>query len=146
MFRDAARGRRPWLIRPEDLGIGRLFERVRDAVIVAETRSGRVVLWNPAATKVFGHSVSEARGMPVEALVPEHLRERHRAGITRYGATGHGPHIDSEALLELPALKKNGEEIFVELSLNPIDAGSSAADANGERYVLAVLRDVTRRR
>jgi PAS domain S-box-containing protein len=88
--------------------------------------------------------------MRVEALVPERLRERHRAGITRYGATGHGPHIDSEALLELPALRKDGEEIFVELSLNPIDAGDGAADAtadaNGERYVLAVLRDVTRRR
>ncbi len=105
-------------------------------------------MWNPAATKVFGHSASDAHGMRVEALVPERLRGRHRAGIARYGATGHGPHIDSDALLELPAVREDGEEIFVELSLNPIDAEGGAADAtgDGERYVLAVLRDVTRRR
>ncbi len=134
------------------MGIGSLFERVRDAVVVAETRTGRIVLWNPAAAKVFGYSAPEASGMRVEALVPEHLRERHRAGITRYGATGHGPHIDSGALLELPALRKDGGEISVELSLNPIDAegdaDSDAADAAGDggRYVLAVLRDITRRK
>ncbi len=39
---------------PQDLGIGRLFERVRDAVIVADAHSGRIVLWNPAATEIFG--------------------------------------------------------------------------------------------
>ena len=34
---------------PGDLGIGRLFEDVRDAVIVADAATGQIVLWNPAA-------------------------------------------------------------------------------------------------
>jgi PAS domain S-box-containing protein len=140
-------------MRPQELGIGRLFERVRDAVIVAEARSGRVLLWNSAAEKVFGYSSSEALGMRVETLVPEYLKDQHRTGMTRYGESGHGPHIDSEALLELPAVRKDGQKIQVELSLNPLESNNGAngsGNTNGsqdeERYVLAVVRDVSRRR
>ena len=60
-------------MRPEDLGIGELFHRVRDAVIVAHAKTQGVVLWNPAATNVFGYSSSEAFALRVEDLVPEHL-------------------------------------------------------------------------
>jgi hypothetical protein len=40
--------------------------------------------------------------------------------MIRYEETGHGDYIDSHRLLDLPALKKGGEEIRIELSLNPI--------------------------
>ena len=59
-------------------------------------------------------------GLRVEALVPEHLKAKHRTGMIRYEETGHGNYIDSHRLLDLPALKKGGEEIRIELSLNPI--------------------------
>jgi PAS domain S-box-containing protein len=129
-------------MRPEDLGIGKLFERVRDAVIVADAASQQIVLWNPAATKIFGYSLSEALELRVEALVPDHLKDRHRTGIVRYGETGHGDYIDSQKLLDLPALKKGGEEIRVELSLNPIGPSGDAAG----RFVLAIIRDITDRK
>jgi PAS domain S-box-containing protein len=131
-------------VRPQDLGIGRLFENVRDAVIVAEANTGRIVLWNPAATEVFGYSPEEALGLSVEEIVPDHLKERHRAGLSRYRDTGHGPYIDSYAVLDLPAVRKGGEEIQVELSLSPIEPlpGGRA----GGRFVLAVVRDVTERK
>jgi PAS domain S-box-containing protein len=47
-------------LRPEDLGIGRLFESARDAVIVADAETQQIVHWNPAATNIFGYSLSEA--------------------------------------------------------------------------------------
>src|SRR5215204_4473847 len=90
-------------MRPRDLGIGSLFERIRDAAIVADAKTHRIVLWNQAATNIFGHSTLEALGLRVEALVPEYLKNPHRAGITRYAETGHGTYIDSPRLLELPA-------------------------------------------
>ena len=68
----------------EDLGIGRLFERTRDAVIVADAVTQQIVLWNPAATNIFGYAASEALELCVEALVPEYLKDQHRAGIARY--------------------------------------------------------------
>src|SRR5918993_4069619 len=107
-------------LRPEDLGFGRLFERIRDAVIVADAKTQRIVLWNAAATKMFGYSAFEALNLRVEALVPESLKAAHRAGIARYAETGHGSYIDSDVPLELPAVKKNGEEISVEMSLSPV--------------------------
>jgi PAS domain S-box-containing protein len=131
-------------LRPEDLGFGRLFERVRDAVIVADAMTQRIILWNAAAAKMFGYSASEALKLRVEALVPEPLKAAHRAGIARYAETGHGPYIDSDALLDLPAVRKNDEEIHVELSLSPIGL---VDDTNGgRRFVLAIVRDVTERK
>ena len=58
---------------PQDLGIGKLFERIQDAVIVAAAKTQRIVLWNPAATNIFGYSASEALKLRVEDLVPEYL-------------------------------------------------------------------------
>jgi PAS domain S-box-containing protein len=132
-------------LRPEDLGFGRLFERVQDAVIVADARNQRIVLWNAAAAKMFGHSASEALKMRVEDLVPEPLKDAHRTGIARYAETGHGRYIDSDAPLELPALKKSGEEISVELSLSPIRPVHDT-DEGESRFVLAIARDVTARK
>ncbi len=47
-------------LRPEELGIGTLLGRIREAVIVADATTQRIVLWNPAATNIFGYSLSEA--------------------------------------------------------------------------------------
>src|SRR3712207_6203336 len=77
-------------VRPEDLGIGRLFGAVRDAVIVAEADSGRIVLWNPAAEEIFGYSPSEALGLKIDALFPERFEARDWAGMTRDRETGPG--------------------------------------------------------
>ena len=131
-------------LRPEDLGFGKLFERIRDAVIVADAMTQRIILWNAAAAKMFGYSTSEALELRVEALVPEPLKAAHRAGIARYAETRHGPYIDSDALLDLPAVRENGEEIYVEMSLSPIGL---VDDTNrGSRFVLAIVRDVTKRK
>jgi PAS domain S-box-containing protein len=132
------------MLHPQDLGIGRLFERIQDAVIVAAARTQRIILWNPAATNIFGYSASEALELRVEDLVPEHLKEEHRRGIARYAETGHGPYIDSRRPLELPALRKGGKEINVELSLSTIEP-KGRIDSN-ERFVLAVIRDITERK
>jgi PAS domain S-box-containing protein len=129
---------------PEDLGFGKLFARIRDAAIVADATTQRIVLWNPAAEKMFGYSTSEALELRVEALVPENLKDDHRAGIARYAETGHGPYIDSDKPLELPALKKDDEEIHVELSLSPIEPVDGGSDSR--RFVLAIVRDVTSRK
>src|ERR687885_619693 len=131
-------------MRPRDLGLGKLFDRTRDAAIVADAKTQRIVLWNHAATNIFGYSTLEALGMRVEDLVPEPLKDQHRVGISRYAETGHGPYIDSPRLLELPAQRKGGEEIYIELSLSPIGLVKEADSS--ERYVLAIVRDITKRK
>src|ERR687897_803832 len=132
-------------LRPEDLGFGRLFEMIRDAGIVADAKTQRIVLWNAEAAKMFGYSASEALKMRVEELVPEPLKDAHRVGITRYAKTGHGRYIDSDAPLDLPAVRKNGQEIRVELSLSPVRPVHDADDGEAQ-FVLAIIRDVTERK
>src|SRR5919106_6423410 len=132
-------------LRPEDLGFGRLFEMIRDAVIVADAKTQRIVLWNAAAAKMLGYSASEALKLRVEELVPESLKDSHRAGITSYARTGHGRYIDSDAPLDLPAVRKNGQEIRVELSLRPIRPVHDEDDGKAQ-FVLAIIRDVTERK
>jgi diguanylate cyclase (GGDEF)-like protein/PAS domain S-box-containing protein len=129
---------------PQDFGIGKLFEAVRDAVVVADARTGRIVLWNPAASRIFGYSRTEALGLFVEALIPSDLRDRHRAGLARYRETGTGRYLGSDEPLELPALRKGAEEIRVELSLSAI--GPADHEPDGGHYALAIIRDVTERK
>jgi PAS domain S-box-containing protein len=131
-------------MRPQELGIGRLFETIRDAVVVAEVRTGEIVLWNPVATEIFGYSPSEALGQRIDMLVPDRLKARHRAGLARFCDTGHGPYVDSHSLLDLPALRKTDEEIRIEMTLSPINPTYGAANQGG--YVLAIIRDVTERK
>ena len=64
----------------ETLGIRELFDGVRDGLVVANAR-GRIILWNPAATSIFGYADHEAIGQSLDLLVPDRFKERHRAGI-----------------------------------------------------------------
>ena len=91
---------------------------------------------------MFGYSTSEALELKVEVLVPEDLKADHRAGITRYAKTGHGPYVDSDAPLVLPAVRKDGEEINAEMSLSPISPVVEPDGGEG-KFVLAIIRDIT---
>ena len=131
---------------PEDVGFGKLFEMIRDGIIVAEAKTQRIVLWNSAATAIFGYSPEEALRLRVEDLVPERLKASHRAGIARYHRTGRGRYTEANKLLDLPAVAKSGKEIRVELSLSPIGGEEGPAEGNGRySYVLAIVRDITER-
>src|SRR5918995_2360737 len=129
----------------QDLVIDRLFGAIRDAVIVADATTGRIVLWNQAAAKIFGYSPSEASEMNVEVLVPERHKAQLRADISGYSRTGSERYIDSTELLELPAVRKDGAEIWIEMSLSPIEP-TYGVGSEGQRYVLAIVRDVTERK
>ena len=122
-------------VTPAELAFGDLFDHFRDAVVLSD-REGHIILWNAAATTLFGYSADEARGADVRLLVPERLRQQHDAGMRRFHETGNGPLIRAGAVLELPALRKDGSEIVVEMTL------SNLAE---QEYVMAIVRDVTDR-
>jgi PAS domain S-box-containing protein len=129
------------VLRPQDFGIGILFSSIRDAVIVGDAATGRIVLWSPSAERLFGYTAEEALGRLIEILVPESLKPRHRAGLVAYAETGQGPIVDAEAPVEVPALHNDGQILTVELSLSPI----TTTRVSG-RFVLAIVRDVTERK
>ena len=124
--------------------IDQLIERIRDAVVVAEAQTGRIVVWNAAATRIFGYSSSEVLGHSWTVIVPERLKAQCEAGMARYRDTGHGPYIDSNAVLELPAVRKDKEEITIEIVLSPMEPIRDLEGTEG-RLVVAIIRDVTER-
>src|SRR5438034_1710773 len=57
-------------LEPRRLGLGEVFYLTREAVVVADASSGRIVLWNDGAAQLFGHEQDQAIGLLVEDLVP----------------------------------------------------------------------------
>jgi PAS domain S-box-containing protein len=125
---------------PADLGLGRLFDEIRDAVIVGEAITEKIVLWNRAACKMFGYTEADAIGKPIHMLIPPRLRARHRAGLAHYAATGEGTLMTEGSVIEVPGMLASGDEIDVELSLSPVEHARVPG-----RYVMAIVRDVSRR-
>ena len=127
-------------VRPEDLSLGEVFDRVADALIVADAQSGCIVLWNRAAERIFGYAAAEATGRPITLIVPPRLRARQAVGLVEY-RQGRQRRVDVATPLETEALRRDGTEIAVEATW------SSLADTRaGRRYILAVVRDVSERR
>ena len=56
-----------------------------------------------------------------EHIIPERLREAHRQGLAHFLATREGPVLGRR--LELPAIRRDGSEFPVELSINPLPVG-----------------------
>jgi two-component system, chemotaxis family, CheB/CheR fusion protein len=113
-----------------------LIDSALDCIISMDAR-GRIMEFNPAAERVFGHSRDEAIGKDLSGLIiPPDLRERHRAGLRHYLETGEGPVLGKR--LEVPALRADGSHILVELAITASPAGS-------EPRFTAYLRDITDR-
>lgn len=130
----------PGVLLGADINVGVLFERLLDAVVIAQLSTGRIVMWNTAAQKLFGYTADEVVGKRIEILMPEAIANLHRAGMERYQRTGHGLLIDAETPVDLPARTKRGEEIRVELSLSALQNDA------GERFAIAVIRDAMHRK
>ncbi len=93
-----------------------IVENAYDAY-VAMDREGVIVDWNPQAERIFGWSREEALGRSLaQTIIPERLRERHLEGLVHYLHTGEGPVLNRR--VELPALRRNGEEFPVELTIS----------------------------
>jgi two-component system sensor kinase FixL len=107
----------------------KLIETTQDAVI-AINRKSQIVLFNPAAEKMFGYGAEEVIGEKVNVLMPEPYRSEHDRYIERYERTGEGRAMGK--VWEVEGLRKNGEVFPIALSVTRID--------HEVRYV-ALIRD-----
>jgi diguanylate cyclase (GGDEF)-like protein/PAS domain S-box-containing protein len=114
-----------------------LSSAAQDAIIMMDN-DGRVSFWSAAAERVFGYSRDEAIGSQVhDLLVPAAQRERFEEAFPHWRETGQGAAVGKT--LELQAIRQDGTEVPIELSL-------SSVRLKGRWNAIAILRDIQDRK
>ena len=114
-------------------GIQQLFDFSPDAVLLTDAR-GIIRSANRQAEGMFGYGSGELINQPIESLVPERFRGGHPAHREDYNEQPRTRSMGGG--LNLFGLRKDGNEIPVDIMLRPVDT------ANGP-FVLSFVRDVS---
>lgn len=124
---------------PDDAALARLIRDLADAVVVVD-RDGVIVVWNSAATALFGWTSLEAAGRTLELIVPARLWTRHAVGFERVMATGRTEY--GGRVLSVPAVHKDGRTISIAFTVTLLQ---HPADRR-PHGIAAVIRDDTANR
>jgi len=104
-------------------------------VIVNE--QGLITLVNAQTEQLFGYSRAEILGQPVEQLIPERFRSRHKHH--RGDFLAHPQARPMGAGRELFARRKDSSEFPVEIALSPLQTSEG-------NFVIAAVLDITERK
>jgi len=109
----------------------------QDAFIIINDRQ-KIVYWNSAAEKIFGYSRMAAEGRFVRSLIAD--RDRSAAFLRGLSTLREqGTSTAAGRILELVAVRADGTEFPVEVSVSPMQVGS-------RWHAVAIVRDITERR
>jgi PAS domain S-box-containing protein len=120
----------------------RLTEGSLDAIVVTDGQ-GRILLFNPAAEKIFGHESKEVLGEPLDLLIPSIFEQNASAATSTdapRAAGGLSPDVSPilGKTVELTGRKRDGGGFPIEISF-------SAVEASGRVEYVASIRDQTER-
>ncbi|MFH1490825.1 MAG: PAS domain S-box protein, partial [Pseudomonadota bacterium] len=114
-----------------------ISESAHEAIIMLDDY-GLITYWNQAAETIFGYAANEALGKYIpEILIPERFHDYYTKIFKKRRETSQI--AVAEKSVERVALRKNGEEFPVEVSL-------SSALIQGETQVIWIVRDQTERK
>lgn len=114
----------------------RVVESAPYGMVVSDER-GRVLMVNPRAVEMFGHTAEEFLTLVIEDLVPPRFRQGHE--MLRRGFQGESRSRPMGAGRELTACRRDGSEFPVEIALTPLSF-------EGGPVVLSSIVDITRRK
>jgi PAS domain S-box-containing protein len=114
-----------------------LVEAVGDA-IVASDAGGAIVLWNPAAQRMFGFTEAEALGQSLDIIIPQRQQQRHWDGYHQTMATGKTRYGND--VLRVPAVHKDGHTLSIAFTVALLHTPDGKVSA-----IVAVIRDETTR-
>ena len=114
-----------------------ITDSAQDAILMMDPK-GNISFWNPAAERILCYRSEEVLGRPLhQLLVPSRFQQAHAGAFPEFQKTGKGAAVGKT--LELAAIRKDGVEIPVDLSLSAIhrDDGWNA---------VGLLRDISERK
>jgi PAS domain S-box-containing protein len=104
-----------WQLSAESLEL--LFENAPDAMVVCNAE-GAILRVNAETERMFGYMRHELMGATVEILIPERLRHKHQQ---LRGSYLEKPNYRAmSASPQIVGLKKDGTEVALDISLNPV--------------------------
>ncbi|WP_175761564.1 PAS domain S-box protein [Burkholderia anthina] len=105
--------------------------------IITVDENQTIVIFNPAAERVFGVSAMDAVGAPLTRFIPERFRAAHSRHVEQFGVTGVSERQMGRQRV-LFGLRGDDTEFPIEASISQI------RDGTGKLYTV-MLRDVTER-
>jgi two-component system, NtrC family, sensor kinase len=114
-----------------------------DGIIVIDP-DGAIVLFNPAAERMFGFAAVEVLGSPAAMLVPDAFQDLHALDIVRFLESRLGDMLVRPQ--EFKGKRKDGSDFPVEIALSVLTEPEDN-NHNGHRpvQILAAIRDLTER-
>ena len=113
-----------------------IIDSAMDAIVSVDEHH-QIMLLNPAAEKMFGIGDRDAKGLPIDVLIPERFREAHKRHIQSLGKTN----------LRVRSMGAEGG-VFgrrADGSEFPIEVSISQLELNGQKFYTVILRDITER-
>lgn len=105
--------------------------------IVAINREGEILVVNPVVEQMFGYEKDELNGQNLEVLLPERYRGKHAKHRMGFNSDPSPRRMGFGR--DLSALRKNGQEFPVEISL-------SYSEAKGNFIAIAFISDISWRK
>ena len=104
-----------------------------DAILVVNN-DGEIVFANSNAERLFAYEEGELLGQPVESLMPDAFRKKHKLHRKKYVKSPRSRPLVSG--LKLKGLRKDGRVFDAEIALTPVQSGD-------ELLVSSTVRDIS---
>ena len=129
-------GKNEELLRESEESFRSVAETANDAIISIDS-DGKIIFWNQAAEKIFGHTVEEAVGRSVTFIMPERFHENFQKWLELFTKTGQSKVIGKT--VELLGLRKGDREF-------PLERTISDWEMKDKTVFTAIIRDITDRK
>jgi len=124
-------------MRKKEAATRQILENALDGVVGMDSR-GRINRWNKRAEEIFGWKLEEVLGKRLgETIVPQHHREGHENGFSRFVQTRQSHMLDTR--IEIEALHRSGRLFPIELAITAIE------DEDGPSFN-AFINDISERK
>jgi diguanylate cyclase (GGDEF)-like protein/PAS domain S-box-containing protein len=120
------------------VGTAQQILTVADVAVIATNAEGVIVEASPQAAEMFGYAQGEMTGMPVQLLLPPHLRTAHAAHMTGFLA-GEARSRRMRERGDVIGYRKDGSFFAIEASIAKVQTGT-------DWLLVATLQDVTERK
>jgi PAS domain S-box-containing protein len=114
-----------------------MVDSAMDAIITVDSER-RIVVFNPAAQSLFGYSLDEVLGSPLERLLPERFRTAHEGNVAAFRESSVTARM-KQSHMEVIGRRADGSEFPIESTIAQVTIG-------GQTLLTAILRDISGRR